>query len=57
MAPCGLAAGMVGALPHAGSGEPPVSRRICSAAPPTRATPRAKKVEKLKVGLPIDHAP
>src|SRR5262249_38748828 len=51
MLPCGLPAGIVGALPHAGSGEPLVSRRICSAAPPTRATPRAKRVEKLTVGL------
>src|SRR5262245_19555466 len=51
MLPCGRPAGIVGALPHAGSGEPLVSRRTCSAAPPTRATPRAKRVEKLTVGL------
>src|SRR6187549_58034 len=47
MLPCGLAAGMAGALPQAGSGEPWVSRRMCSAAPPIRATPRAKRDEKL----------
>src|SRR5262249_60004010 len=53
MPPCGLPAGIVGVLPHAGSGEPLVTRRICSPAPPTRATPRAKRVEKLTVSLLI----
>ena len=52
MLPCGLASGIVGAEPHAGSGEPCVNRRIWSAAPPIRATPRAKTVEKLNALFP-----
>ena len=57
MLPCGLAAGIAGALPHAGSGEPPVSRRIWSAAPPITATPRAKRVEKLTALASRCHGP
>src|SRR5579863_8164675 len=47
MAPCGLAAGIAGLLPQAGSGEPCVSRRNCNAVPPTTATTREKTAEKL----------
>jgi hypothetical protein len=52
MLPCGLAAGMVGALPHAGWWVPCVSRRTWSAVPPITATIRAKIPEKLNALLP-----
>jgi hypothetical protein len=47
MLPCGLAAGIVGELPQAGSCEPSVRRRVSSAAPPISETSRAKVSEKL----------
>jgi hypothetical protein len=43
--PCGLAAGIAGELPQAGSCDPSVSRRISSAVPPVSATTRAKMSE------------
>src|SRR5262245_2007826 len=46
MAPCDLACGISGALPHAGSGGLPCSRRQSSAAPPINATIRAMMPEK-----------
>ena len=48
MLPCGFAAGIAGALPQAGAGAPPASRRAMSAAPPISATTRAKISEKFK---------
>ena len=47
MAPCGFAAGITGALPQAGSGAPPCSRRHRIAAAPISATMRAKMPDKL----------
>jgi hypothetical protein len=47
IAPCGFASGTTGALPQAGSGAAPCSRRHSSAAPPISATMRAKIPEKL----------
>ncbi len=47
MLPCGFAAGTTGALPQAGSGAPPCSRRHSSAAAPISATIRAKIPDKL----------
>jgi len=46
MLPCGLAAGIVGELPQAGSCEPSARRRVSSAAPPISDTSRAKVSEK-----------
>src|SRR5277367_2862349 len=51
--PCGLASGIAGALPHAGSGDPWVSCRDTRAAPPTTATTRAKTSEKLNALFPL----
>src|SRR5580698_7220877 len=55
MAPCGLASGIAGALPHAGTGEPCVNCRDTRAAPPTSATKRANTSMKLNALFPIDH--
>ena len=46
MLPCGFAAGIAGALPQAGSGEPYLSRRDTSAVAPINATTRANVSEK-----------
>src|ERR1700722_19215473 len=51
--PCGLAGGIAGELPQAGSGEPWVNWRDTRAAPPTSATARAKTSEKLKALFPM----
>src|SRR5262249_4859085 len=47
MLPCGLAAGITGALPRAGVLGVPCSRRQNTVPAPTSATPRAKTSEKL----------
>ena len=47
MLPCGLAVGIVGELPQAGSCEPSVRRRVSRAAPPISDTSRAQVSEKL----------
>jgi hypothetical protein len=57
MAPCGFAAGIAGLLPQAGSCSPSVSRRNCSAVPPTSATTREKTAEKLNSLSPWSDAP
>src|ERR1700733_10103702 len=54
--PCGLASGIVGAAPHAGSGEPCVNCRDTRAAPPTSATTRENAAEKLNSLSPWSHA-
>jgi hypothetical protein len=54
--PCRLASGIVGAAPHAGSGEPCVNCRDTRAAPPTSATTREKTAEKLNSLFPWSNA-
>src|ERR1700691_2220578 len=53
--PCGLACGIAGALPHAGSGEPCVNWRDTRAAPPITATTRANTSVKLNALFPMVH--
>src|SRR4051812_15445889 len=53
MLPCGLAAGIAGASPTAGSYAPSWSRRHASATPPMSATMRAKLSETLIALLPL----
>ena len=53
MLPCGLAAGIAGALPQAGSGAPPVSRRDSSAAPPTSADDPRENVREAQCTVPL----
>jgi len=55
MAPCGFATGTTGALPQAGSGAVPCSRRHSSAAAPISATIRAKIPEN-SCHSPVDRA-
>jgi hypothetical protein len=47
MAPCDFAAGMAGDFPQAGVGFPSVIRRTATVPVPTKATNRAKMLEKL----------
>ena len=53
MAPCDFAAGIIGALPKAGTGVPPCMRRNSTVTSPISATPRANMVETLIFIFPL----